>query len=107
MDHLARTPELEEALLQAWLGKAPDETLRARLKLARALTRLYYAGVLFSAAALASHAAPDSDVSAPTLAEFEQAVLAGRLAPGSPHKKQVLGKMFLASFLKAVPTPRF
>jgi hypothetical protein len=107
MDHLARTPELEEALLQVWHGQAPHETLRARLSLARALTRLYYAGVLFSASALAPRAAPDTDISAPTLSEFENAVAAGRLAPGSTHKKHVLGKMFLASFLGDVPTPRF
>ena len=32
-DHLARTPELQATLLQAWLGRAPDEALLARLEL--------------------------------------------------------------------------
>jgi hypothetical protein len=107
MDHLARTSELEEALLQAWLGRTPDEALRARLSLARALTRLYYAGVMFSASALAPRTAADGDVSAPTPADFEQAVRAGRLAPGTPHKKHVMGKMLLASFLSGCATPNF
>ena len=31
LDGLARSPELEGALLQAWLGRAPDEVLFARL----------------------------------------------------------------------------
>ena len=60
-DHLARAPELKEALLRAWLGRAPDEALSVRLELVRALTRLYYAGVFFSASALAPRAAPDAD----------------------------------------------
>jgi hypothetical protein len=107
MDHLARTPELEEALLQAWLGKAPDETLRARLKLVRALTRLYYAGVFFSASALAPRAAADASFAAPPLAAYEQARRTGRLRPQTPATWHVLGKMFVASFLSGSATPGF
>src|SRR6202042_1571108 len=65
-DHFARTPELREALLRAWLGRPPDEALNVRLDLVRALTRLYYAGVFFSASALAPRAAPDPSLTAPT-----------------------------------------
>lgn len=106
-DNLARTPELEETLLQAWLGHAPDDALRARLELTRALTRLYYAGVFFSASATMPRAAPDADVSTPTLPEFRQALSEGRLKPGTPATKHVLGKMFLVSFLTGRPTPGF
>ena len=72
LDNLARTPELRSTLLQSWLGRTPDDALLARLELVRALTRLYYAGVFFSASALAPRTPPDTDMSAPTPAEFEQ-----------------------------------
>jgi aminoglycoside phosphotransferase (APT) family kinase protein len=106
-DHLARMPETKTTLLRAWLGRAPDESLLARLEHVAALTRLYYAGVFFSASALAPRAAPDTDISSPTLAAFEDAVRTGRLASGTPHTKHILGKMFVASFLSDVPTPCF
>jgi len=105
LDNLAPSPELAGVLLQAWLGRAPDETLRARLALVRALARLYYAGVLLSASATAPRAAPDGDLSAPTLPELQLAIRAGRLKPGTPETKHILGKMFLASFLSGVAPP--
>jgi aminoglycoside phosphotransferase (APT) family kinase protein len=105
LDHLARSPELEGVLLQAWLGRAPDEALRKRLDLIRALTRLYYAGVLFSASAVASWAKDDTDLSAATVAELRQAIGSGRLKPGMPETKHILGKMFLASFFSGVTPP--
>lgn len=107
LDNLARTPELENILLQAWLGRIPDESIRSRLKLTRALTRLYYAGVCFSASAAASPAAPDTNLTAPTTGEFEEAIRQGRLRRGAPETKHVLGKMFLAAFFLDVPTPGF
>jgi aminoglycoside phosphotransferase (APT) family kinase protein len=105
LDHLARSPELEGVLLQAWLGRAPDEALRERLDLIRALTRLYYAGVLFSASAVASWVKDDTDLSAATVAELRQAIGSGRLKPGMPETKHILGKMFLASFFSGVTPP--
>jgi hypothetical protein len=36
LDALVRSPELEDVLLQAWLGRPPDEAVRARLELVRA-----------------------------------------------------------------------
>lgn len=106
-DCLARTPELEDILLQAWLGRTPDQPLRQRLGYVRALTRLYYAGVLLSASATAPRTAPDTDIAAPTFAEMQAAFRAGRLRIGTPSTKHVLGKMFLASFLTDVATPGF
>ena len=107
LDGMARSPELEDVLLNAWLGRAPDEPLRARLRIVRALTRLYYAGVFLSASAAASPARRDSDLSVPDLGDFEQAINEGRLKPGMPETKHILGKMFLASFLSGTTAPGF
>lgn len=105
LDSFAATPGLENLLLQAWLGRAADDALYHRLTPVRALTRLYYAGVLFSASATASRAAPDIDIAAPTLAVFREAIRDGRLQPGTTETKHVLGKMYLASFLTGAPPP--
>jgi hypothetical protein len=107
LDNLARSPELEAILLEAWLGRTPDEVIHARLAVTRALTRLYYAGVVLSASAAASWMSGDTDLLAPTPAELQQAVRAGRLKPGAPQTKHVLGKMLLASFMSGVATPGF
>ena len=106
-DHFARTEELQATLLQAWLGRAPDAALLERLKHVTALTRLYYAGVFLSASALVPRAAPDTGLAAPTMPALEQAVAAGRFKFGTRAHNHVVGKMFLASFLRNVPTPRF
>jgi hypothetical protein len=105
LDSFAPSPELEGVLLHAWLERAPDEALCARLALIRALTRLYYAGVLLSASAVASRATPDDDLSTPTLPDFHTAIREGRLKPGAPETKHILGKMFLASFFSGPPPP--
>ena len=107
LDNLATTPELEDALLRAWFVRPPDDAVRVRLALTRALTRLYYAGVLLSASATAPRATPDSDLKAPTPAEFQRAVTEGRIKPGTPATKHILGKMFLASFFLGVAPPGF
>jgi hypothetical protein len=107
LDNVARSPELEAGLMKAWLGRAPDEALGARLELTRALTRLYYAGVLLSASATSPRTSSDADLSAPTLPQLQQAVRDGHLKPGAPATKHILGKMFLASFMKNQRTPGF
>ncbi len=108
LDGVARSPALEAELLQAWLGRKPDDAVRARLALIRGLTRLYYAGVMLSASATAApHATPDDDLSAPTVAALQQAVREGRLGPGTRESFHVRGKMFLASFLSGADTPGF
>lgn len=90
LDNLARGPELEEMLLRAWLGRAADATVRARLVQARALNRLYYAGVLLSASATRPRAAPDDDLAVP----------AG--APLTAHNR---GKLYLRAFLTGEAVP--
>jgi aminoglycoside phosphotransferase (APT) family kinase protein len=107
VERFAQTPELERALLEAWLGAEPNRTLRARLALMRQLTRLYYAGLLLSLAAGEPRAAPESDLSAPTAAEFRAAIERGEHAPGSRATMFQLGKIYLASFLAGVSAPGF
>jgi aminoglycoside phosphotransferase (APT) family kinase protein len=105
LDSLVRSKELADVLLRAWLGRRPDEDLRVRLEAVRALTRLYYAGVVLSASAAASWISDDTDLSAPTIAEFQQAIRVGRLKPGTPETKHIMGRMFLTSFLIGGETP--
>jgi aminoglycoside phosphotransferase (APT) family kinase protein len=105
LDHSARSQELEDLLLTAWFGRAPDEALLARLAPIRALTRLYYAGVLLSASAAASWVTDDTDLSAPTSQQFRLAIDEGRLKRGATETQHVLGKMFLASFFSGVAPP--
>jgi len=105
LDSFASSPDLESLLLRAWLGRAPDEALYARLALIRALTRLYYAGVLLSASLAASGALADNDLSAPTLPELRRAIRDGQLKPGMSETKHILGKMYLTAFLTGVAPP--
>ncbi len=105
LDNFAPSPELEEVLLLAWLGHQPDQLMRNRLAQARALTRLYYAGVLFSASALAPRDRPDSSLSALSSEQFEQAIRNGKLVAGTSETSHALGKMFLASFLSGAIPP--
>jgi aminoglycoside phosphotransferase (APT) family kinase protein len=106
-DSLAPTPDLEEVLLQARFGSAPDRHLRARLILMRLLTRLYYGSIGFSVFAATPRTAPDADLTAPTPDEFRAAVASGGLTPTGPETLYVLGKMFLAGFLSGLADPRF
>ncbi|BBK31492.1 thiamine kinase-like enzyme [Stella humosa] len=107
LDTLATAPALEAAFLRAWLGRAPDADLLTRLELTRALTRLYYAGVMLSGSAAAGRAAPDTDLSCPSLEDFRQAIADGLLTPGTVETRHLLGKMFLASFLTGAEPPGF
>ncbi|MBA7478635.1 MAG: hypothetical protein DI543_02005 [Bradyrhizobium icense] len=105
LDNFAPSPEMEEMLLLAWLGREPDRLMRDRLAQVRALTRLYYTGVLFSAAAQGPRAAPEVSLSAFNAGEFEQAIRGKRLLPETPEASLALGKMFLASFLTGEVPP--
>jgi aminoglycoside phosphotransferase (APT) family kinase protein len=105
LDNLAPSPELEDLLLRSWPGRASDEALRTRLALVRALTRLYYAGVLLSASATIPRDTPDADLSAPALSQFLQGMREGRLGSGTPEMLHIMGKMYLASFLSGDAVP--
>lgn len=95
LDNLARSPELEDGFLRAWLGSSPDEAIRTPLTTARALTRLYFAGFFLSASAAAGwRTTPDADLSIPTSD--------GDSLPERMHRK---GKMYLDGFLSGCPVP--
>jgi aminoglycoside phosphotransferase (APT) family kinase protein len=101
----AATPELEQVLLQSWLGRPPDRALRARVLLMRQLTRLYYAGLLM----ISSGTAPATimDLSAPSPAEFRSLIASGQMKAAATETMVALGKMMLASFLAGVSAPDF
>jgi aminoglycoside phosphotransferase (APT) family kinase protein len=103
-ENFARTPELEQALVEAWLGRHPDRSGRARLRLMRKLTRLYYAGILL---ATATGGEPIKDLAAPTEAEFRTLVTSGQIQPGSVEAKKLLARMMLAGFLEGTQTGAF
>jgi aminoglycoside phosphotransferase (APT) family kinase protein len=107
LDGVARCPEIEEVLLGAWLGRAPDEAIRERLDVVRALTRHYYAGVFLSASAAVSWVKEETDLSVPSAVDFQRAIRAGWQKAGTAETKHILGKMFLASFLSGVAAPGF
>ncbi len=104
---LAGTPELQDALLRAWLGREPDRATRARLVLMRQVTRAFFACALFRFFAGDPARAPDSDLRALTGEEFVAALHAGRLRMGSPELLYAFGKMFLAAFLAELSAPGF
>jgi aminoglycoside phosphotransferase (APT) family kinase protein len=105
---IGASPELEAVLLRSWLGREPDRAQRARLVLMRSLGRLYYgcAASLNAAHALGT-VAPETDLSAPTWAEFGEAIEQKRLALGAPVVQRLVGKIALASFLAGVTAPEF
>jgi len=64
----------------------------------RALTRLYYAGLL---AVLVAPSAPVmSDLSAPSREDFKRGITNGSLLPTAPETRTLLVKMSLAGFLE-------
>jgi len=105
LDDLTASAEQTAIVLRAWLGRPPDEPIFARLELTRALTRLYFAGVLLSASALKPRAGSETDLAAPGVAEFEAAIRTGTLKPGTAETVHVMGKMYLASFLSGAAVP--
>jgi hypothetical protein len=96
-DGLAPGPELEDALLRAWLGAPPDRALRARFDQVRRLTRLYYGCFLVDAAAPGSGL--QTSARPPLAGDVANAVARGALVRGSPGAILLLGKVYLEGFL--------
>jgi aminoglycoside phosphotransferase (APT) family kinase protein len=105
-NYQAASPEMEDVLLQAWLGRVPDRLLRARFLLMRHLGRLFYA-CASSLTGTARPAAPDDDLTALTPTEFRAAVVAGRIVLGTPEAQRLGGKVALRTFLDGSATPQF
>lgn len=105
VENFAATPELGDVLLTAWLGRAPDRLIRARLALMRQFARLYYACLIFST--FIGRRAPETDLTAPTVAEFQEAFAQGRLTAGGAETLMALAKMNLAGFRAGLAAPGF
>jgi hypothetical protein len=101
-ENFAATPELEDVLLTAWRG-APDRTERARLALARVMTRLYYACLIFSGVGAVGGTV--TDLRAPNRQQFAADALAGKYKASETIR--ILGMIFLASFLEGMAAPGF
>jgi len=97
--------KLEDTLLQAWLGRAPDHPTRSRLALMRQLNRLFYGCLMMSTSI--GQQPPEVDLVALTVDAFRVEVEAGRLALGSLHLLHALGKMQLAGFLAGLNADGF
>jgi hypothetical protein len=93
---IADTPDLETALLTAAFGRAPDAALRARLRVVRQLTRLFY-GCIALNAVMAGRSEREDNLDALSPAQFQAAAANGRLAPGEIG--YAFGKMSLAAFI--------
>jgi hypothetical protein len=105
---LAAAPELEAVLLRSWLGRDPDRRLRARLAVVRQLVRLFFGcAASLNAANTLTAIMPATDLSAPTRAQFEEAVAQGRILVGSPEGQRKVGTIALASFLATLAAPGF
>jgi hypothetical protein len=104
---LAETPELEDALLEATFGRAPDQALRDRLGVMRLLTRLFYGCIVLEVFARAPRSAPEVSLAALTPAAFRAAAAEGRLGSGAPETAYAFGMMSLAAFAAGVAAPGF
>lgn len=99
---LADTPALQALLLASAFGKAPDAARLDELAVVRLLTRLSYGCVALQSL---SHEArePETGLAAPTPAEFQAAVTAGRLGADHPEATaRAFGLMSLRAFLDGV-----
>lgn len=105
LDNFGGSFELDTALVQACWGRALTGEASDRLEGVRALTRLYYAGVLLSASFDGSGALADDDLRALTIDELREAIRDGRVIPGTPTAAHALGKMYVASFMTGVAAP--
>lgn len=101
---IADTPDLEAALLTSALGRPPDATLRARLRVVRQLTWLFYGRIALDAV-MAGRAEREDSLDALSPAQFRAAAAQGRLAPSEIG--YAFGKMSLAAFIDGCSTRDF
>lgn len=103
-DAFAVRAEELEALLTAWLGRAPSATEHDRFKSVRRLTRLYYAVFLLDAGADDARA-PITDLRPLEPAELHIRLADGRLERGSRRTALEFGKIYLEAFLTGTLPP--
>ncbi len=104
---LAASPELEEILVAAALGRPSDPVLRARLAVTRLLARLFYGCIALEAFAGVPRATPEADLEALTPAGFLSAAAEGRFEGDASAIGWAFGKMSLAAFIAGVTAPGF
>ena len=112
IENHAPDAEIEDTLMAAWLGRAPDRLDRAKVKLMRQMTKVYYAGLLFAslhhpAAPMNKGAEPIASLLAPTADEFRAQLATGELKPTAVETRVILGKMLLAGFVADICTQEF
>jgi hypothetical protein len=101
----AQTPALEDLLLEATFGRAPDRPLRDRLQVMRLLTRLFYGVIVLENFAHSPASNLTSDILTPK--GFRAAVADGRLVSGASETAYAFGRMSLATFLDGVSATGF
>ncbi len=105
--YIANTPDLQETLIRSWLGRPSDEVLRARLVLMRMLVRLFYATANAFYVAKARPDLRETDMAAPTPAEFRAAIDNGKLISNTFETQRVGGKVAFRSFIDGLAAPAF
>jgi aminoglycoside phosphotransferase (APT) family kinase protein len=105
--YLVTTPETRDVLFAAWLGRAPDRRLMARLVLMRQLVRLFYACANGLFVAAAGGYPPETDLVALTPAEFVAGIAAGRLVQGTVEAQRVGSKVALRTFMEGLASSEF
>jgi aminoglycoside phosphotransferase (APT) family kinase protein len=99
-------PDLEAALLGAWLGRAADQRARDRLALMKPLSRFYQVSLMLSGFAdRPMPGTPVTDLAAMTRSEFRAARAQGRLADRSPELPIAYAKILLAEFWELCAAP--
>ena len=97
-NNFSEVPDVDNLVLEGWLGQSPDDDTRRRLTLMRDLQRLFSGCVLLSE--FIGDRGPEAELTALTPDEFRAAIMRGELR-GTPELLFVLGKMHLAGFAAA------
>jgi hypothetical protein len=102
--HLAPTAEVRDELLAAWLGRAPDAEVQARLVLASQLGRVW-AGLLLLLIVQDPATPVHEDLTAITIEELMAKLASGELVAGQPATSIAFAKITLEAFLQGMEDP--
>src|SRR5262249_24574724 len=98
---IVEAEELQSVLLEATFGRKPDDRMRARLKVIRLLTRLFYGPIVLDSLT-GSLSKPDASLAMFTQASLRSAIAEGRLKSGTAETAYAFAMMSLAAFLDGV-----